>query len=53
MLTIKETAERLELSEKTVLNLIKEKELTAYKIGKRFRVDESDLETYIKNAKTN
>lgn len=53
MLTIKQTAERLELSEKTVLGLIKSGDLTAYKFGKRFKVDENDLEIFIKNSKTN
>lgn len=52
MLTVKQVAERLSVSEKTVLNLIKDKHLNAYQFGKRFRVDENDLKEYIKNSQT-
>ena len=53
MLTVKQVAEQLEVSEKTVLNLIRGNKIPAYQFGKRFKVEESDLETFIKNSKTN
>ena len=52
MLTVKQVAERLSVSEKTVLNLIKDKHLNSYQFGTRFRVDENDLKEYIKNSQT-
>lgn len=46
MLTVKEAAARLALSQKTVYMLIATGELPGYKFGKAVRVDESDLDVF-------
>jgi len=51
MLNIKETAEYLNCSEKTVRNLIDRGELKAYKVGNRWRIKKEDLEEYLKTNK--
>jgi excisionase family DNA binding protein len=47
-LTIRETAQKLDISEESVRDLIKAKELRAVKIG-QWRVNPQDLETFIKS----
>jgi len=47
-LTIRETAQKLDISEESVRDLIKAKELRAVKIGK-WRISPQDLEAFIKN----
>ncbi len=47
-LTIRETAEKLDISEESVRDFIKAKKLRAVKIG-QWRVNPLDLETFIKS----
>ncbi len=47
LLTIKETANRLKVCDRTILRHIKSKKLKASKVG-HWRVSEKDLETFIK-----
>lgn len=47
-LTLKEVAEVLKVSEDTVTRIIKARKLSAAKIGKQWRIAESDLNTYFK-----
>ena len=47
-LTVKKVAERLDISEEAVRDLIKEKELKATKIGK-WRIKPEDLEKFIES----
>ena len=47
-LTIRETAQKLDISEESVRDFIKAKELRAVKIG-QWRVNPIDLETFIKS----
>ena len=46
--TIRETAQRLDISEESVRDLIKAKELRAVKIG-QWRINPVDLEAFIKS----
>jgi len=47
-LTIREIAQRLDISEESVRDLIKAKKLRAVKIGK-WRINPQDLESFIKS----
>lgn len=49
--TPEEVAKILKISKFTVYELIKRGELAAYRIGRKVRVEESDLEQYKQNAK--
>ena len=51
--TLKEAAEVLKIDSETVRKYINDGELTAYKIGKSWRIDESDLMDYIKKRISN
>ena len=53
MLTSKEVAERLVITERTVLNFIKKGTLKAYRIGGQYRIDETDLNEFINQSKLN
>lgn len=50
--TPEEVANILKISKYTVYELIKRGELTAYHIGRKVRVENTDLEIYIQKAKT-
>jgi putative molybdopterin biosynthesis protein len=45
-LTPQEVAEILKISKSTVYELIKRKEIKSYKVGKKLRIDPSDIESY-------
>jgi excisionase family DNA binding protein len=47
LLTPKQTAERLQLSEITILHWLRAKKLPGVKLGKLWRVRESDLHQFI------
>ncbi|KZE44794.1 hypothetical protein AV540_23380 [Brevibacillus parabrevis] len=49
--TTEEIAKLLRISKLTVYDLIKKGELSAYRVGRQMRVDESDLEAYKTRAK--
>lgn len=51
MLSIKDVSERLNISERTVRNLLNSGELSGYKIGGIYRVNEEDLNNYLKNSR--
>lgn len=46
MLTVRETAERLNVREKTIYAMISRGEIPGYKLGRCVRVDEQDLAEY-------
>ena len=50
--TVKEVAERLQVSEATVRGWIKEGGLRAIEIGKGWRIADSDLETFLSSHAT-
>jgi excisionase family DNA binding protein len=47
LLTVKKVQERLQVSERTVFNLMQRGELHGFKVGKLWRFEESDIEEYI------
>lgn len=47
IMTIQQTAEYLQVCDKTVRRLISKKELSASKIGKSWRIKKSDIEKYL------
>jgi len=47
LLTVKKVQERLQVSERTVFNLMKRGELHGFKVGKLWRFEESDIDEYI------
>ena len=49
--TAKELSEKLECNIMTIYRYIKAKKLKAYKIGKEFRVEREDFQTFLNNAK--
>lgn len=51
MLTTKEVAETLKVTPKTVRTLIENGEITAYRIGRDFRISKEDLKSYISQSK--
>ena len=51
MLTTKEVAERLKVTQKTIRNLIESGELPAYRFGRDYRINEEDFEEYITKSK--
>ena len=53
MFTTSEVAEKLNLSEKTIRNLIESGELEAHKFGRVFRISEEQLYNFIEKSKTN
>ena len=51
-LTPQEVADILKISKCTVYELIKRKELNAYSVGNKVRVDSEDIEDYKNRTKT-
>jgi len=49
--TIEEIAELLRVSYLTVFRWIQANKLSAYKIGKRYRIEISDLNKFLENSK--
>ncbi|MFP4636418.1 MAG: helix-turn-helix domain-containing protein [Nitriliruptoraceae bacterium] len=47
LMTVAEVAEALRVSNMTVYRLIKSGELPALRVGKNYRIRESDLEAYL------
>ena len=50
-LTAPEVAELLKITKNTVYELVKRGELPGYKVGKKLRIDKTDVESYINNQK--
>lgn len=51
--TVKEISEILQIKEKTVTKIIREKRLRASKIGNTYRISENDLSQFLDENKTN
>ncbi|HVE77157.1 MAG TPA: helix-turn-helix domain-containing protein [Actinomycetota bacterium] len=47
LLTVAEVASLMRVSNMTVYRLIKSEQLKALKVGKNYRIRESDIETYL------
>ncbi len=47
LLNIKQVMEMLGVSERTLFRIIKNGELTGFKVGREWRFDEEDITTYI------
>lgn len=52
MFTTAEVAEKLNLSEKTIRNLIDSGELKAFKFGRVYRISEEQLNNFINQSRT-
>ena len=50
-MTPDDVARRLKVTRLTVYRLLKRGEITAFKVGDQWRIDEEDLKTYIKKKK--
>jgi excisionase family DNA binding protein len=50
--TAQELADKLSVNIMTIYRYIKAKRLSAYKIGKEFRIARADFENFIRQAKT-
>jgi len=50
-LTVDEIAARLRVSRMTIYRLVHEGEIPAIRVGHSFRVDEADLEVYLKTQR--
>jgi excisionase family DNA binding protein len=50
--TLREVAEKLRVSRRTVYRWVQAKELPAYKLGGEFRVTERDLERFLEARRT-
>jgi len=50
--TAKELAEKLRVNIMTIYRYIEAKKLTAYKIGKEFRIDKKEFDSFLNKAKT-
>ena len=52
-LTLKETAEYLRVSGQTVYNMIKDRRIKAYKVGREWRFFRSDIMEYLESTSRN
>ena len=50
--TIEEVAKTLKVAYLTVYRWIRSNRLTAYKVGKQYRIEKSDLDNFLEKAKT-
>jgi excisionase family DNA binding protein len=50
-LTLEEVANRLRVSERTVLRLLEARELKGYKVRRVWRIEPADLDNYIQRQK--
>lgn len=53
MLSVKEIANSLRISDRTVRNLIETGKIKAYKVGNQFRIKEEDFKSYLEKINTN
>ncbi|WP_458401451.1 helix-turn-helix domain-containing protein [Candidatus Avelusimicrobium sp.] len=51
-MTVYEIADLLRVEPLTIYRYIRSKKLTAYKLGKDYRVQQKDFETFLKHCKT-
>ena len=52
MLSVKEIANLLKISDRTVRNLIETGQIKAYKVGNQFRIKEEDYQNYLNQINT-
>jgi excisionase family DNA binding protein len=52
LMTIKEIAEKFRVSKMTVYRLVHEGEVAATRIGRSYRVDDRDVDAYLKRQRT-
>ncbi|MDD5747620.1 MAG: helix-turn-helix domain-containing protein [Actinomycetota bacterium] len=50
LLTVNEVAQILRVSNMTVYRLVKSKQIPAIKVGKNYRIKESDVDDYLKRG---
>lgn len=50
--TAQELADKLQVNVMTIYRYIKAKKLKAYKIGKEFRIEKTDFDTFLKTHST-
>lgn len=51
LLTIDQVAKRFQVNKMTIYRYIKASKIIAYKIGKEYRIKESDLEKFLEESK--
>jgi excisionase family DNA binding protein len=51
--TVQEVSKQLKVSDDTIIKLITNKQLTASKVGRQWRINETDLLTFFKKKSTN
>jgi len=51
-LTVKETSELLKVNPMTIYRYIKAKKMTAYKVGKDYRIEKKELDRFLKKVRT-
>lgn len=51
--TAQELADKLRVNIMTIYRYIKAKKLKSYKIGKEFRIDKKEFDSFLNKAKTN
>lgn len=51
-LTIEQVAKLLQVSKMTIYRYIKAKKLKAYKIGKEFRIEKSNIDNFLNSVST-
>jgi len=50
MIKVEEAAKMLEVSQKTIYNYIKHKQIKAVKIGRRLLIDDEEMESFLKKG---
>jgi len=53
VLTVAEVAERLNVSSKTVTRWIEDGKISAFRFGKSYRIEETELEHFIEKSRVN
>ena len=51
LLTIEQVAKKLQVSKMTIYRYIKAGKITVYKIGKEYRIKESDLDKFLEKSR--
>lgn len=52
VLTVEEIAHRLKVSEATVYNLLRQRKIPGFRVGRAWRVEEADLADFIQRQKS-
>jgi len=51
IISLEQVSKLLGVSERTVVRLVENKELTGFKVGRSWRFDEADIDAYIQKQK--